>query len=158
MTYIRSCVRDPGLAEDIFQETLLTGWSKLDEFDQSRPLAPWLRGIAMNLCRNAWRREARSVLVFSDRMAEMAESTLGKIEQHDGDEWGEKLNVMRTCLDGLTPKSRELIRCRYEDNHNAARIARDTSANPSAIRKRLQRVRLLLAECLERNLVEGAGA
>lgn len=158
MAYIRTFVRDPELADDIFQETLLTGWSKIDEFDQSRPLKPWLRGIALNQCRNAWRSKSRDVLVFSDGMAEMVESTIRSIDQGTGDEWRDKSEVMRDCVNHLAPKSRDLIRRRYEENQNAVRIAKETSTTATAIRKQLQRVRKTLADCFGRKIVGATGS
>ncbi len=46
LAYIRSAVRDPGLVDDIWQETMIVAWRRLDDFDRSRPFGPWLRGIA----------------------------------------------------------------------------------------------------------------
>ena len=62
--FLRTMVRDPGFVDDLFQETLITAWNKFDEFDPSRSLGPWLRGIAFNLVRNAARSRKRDCLVF----------------------------------------------------------------------------------------------
>jgi RNA polymerase sigma-70 factor (ECF subfamily) len=36
--------------EDVAQETLFEAYRKLDKFDDSRPLKPWIFGIAHNRC------------------------------------------------------------------------------------------------------------
>lgn len=149
--YLRTMVRDPGLVDDLFQETMITAWKKFDEFDQSRPLAPWLRGIALNLARNAGRRRQRDCLVFTDKIAAMVETSIRAIESSAGDTWQEKTLALAQCLDVLKPRSRKLIQLRYEENLNAREIATKTDMSSAAVRKQLQRVRKILASCLKQN-------
>lgn len=148
MTYLRSLVRDPGLVDDLFQETLITAWRKFDDFDASRSLAPWLRGIALNLARNAARRRQADPHVFSETMHEAVEPLFEKLGR-DGPEQGERLvETLHLCLQKLPGHSRELLRLRYEEDQNATAIAADKGKSPVAIRKALQRLRLTLADCL----------
>src|ERR671925_621968 len=59
----RYCARMTGSVmdgEDVVQEALFEAYRKLDKFDQSRPLKPWLFRIAHNRCIDFLRhREAR---------------------------------------------------------------------------------------------------
>jgi RNA polymerase sigma factor (sigma-70 family) len=59
LTYVRSTVHDAATVEDIFQETMLVAWRRFDDYDQSRPLAHWLRGIARKLVIAHYRRLRR---------------------------------------------------------------------------------------------------
>src|SRR6185503_12347832 len=55
----RYCARMLGSAmdgEDLVQDALFRAYRKLDTFDDSRPLTPWLFRIAHNLCIDALRR------------------------------------------------------------------------------------------------------
>ena len=52
---------DRALAEDVAQEALLRALDKLDTFDRSRPLWPWLKVIASNLAVDAGRKRSREV-------------------------------------------------------------------------------------------------
>ncbi|MDJ0757389.1 MAG: RNA polymerase sigma factor [Ardenticatenaceae bacterium] len=70
-------LRDPAEAADVQQEALLRAWLKLEQFDSSRPLRPWLMQIALNLARNrrrtlrrAWARVTR--LIRSESQPEPA--------------------------------------------------------------------------------------
>ena len=47
--YLRSALGDTSDVDDLFQETMVVAWRRLDDFDQTRPFGPWLRGIARNL-------------------------------------------------------------------------------------------------------------
>lgn len=61
---VRLIVRKTGdraLAEDIAQEALVRALDKLDTFDRSRPLWPWLKVIATNLAVDAGRKRSREV-------------------------------------------------------------------------------------------------
>src|SRR5687768_11876687 len=53
---IRACLvirlKNPHDAEDLAQDTFITAFQKLPDFDTKLPLGPWLRGIAFNLLRN----------------------------------------------------------------------------------------------------------
>jgi RNA polymerase sigma-70 factor, ECF subfamily len=57
-------VRDHGVAEDVVQETWLTGLRTLDRFEGRSSLKTWIFGILMNIARSRRRRESR-VLPFS---------------------------------------------------------------------------------------------
>ena len=46
LAFLRASVRDKHAAEDIFQETMIVAWRRMDSFDRERSFAKWLRGIA----------------------------------------------------------------------------------------------------------------
>ena len=50
---------DAADAEDVAQEVFVRAYLNLDQFDMSRPLRPWLLGIAANLARNRRRSAVR---------------------------------------------------------------------------------------------------
>src|SRR2546422_8969473 len=57
----RYCARMTGSVmdgEDVVQEALFEAYRKLDKFDESRPLKPWLFRIARNRCIDFLRRKA----------------------------------------------------------------------------------------------------
>lgn len=59
---VRLCARLSGsrdAAEDLAQETLLTAWRAADRLPQPAQYAPWLAGIARNVCRSWARRHYR---------------------------------------------------------------------------------------------------
>ena len=58
----RAWLSDRALAEDVVQETFLRAFRNIEAFDRSRPVWPWLRTIARNLCIDeaGRRKEARS--------------------------------------------------------------------------------------------------
>jgi RNA polymerase sigma factor (sigma-70 family) len=52
-------------ADDLTAETFTIAFRRWDEFDQSRPVRPWLFGIAANLVRHHWRKERRMLRAYA---------------------------------------------------------------------------------------------
>ena len=50
--YANTLTNDPHVAEDITQETFMSAFERLDDFDESQCFGKWLRGIARNKVRN----------------------------------------------------------------------------------------------------------
>ena len=88
----RYCARMTGSVldgEDLVQEALFEAYRKLDQFDDSRPLAPWLFGIAHNRCidflrhRSARKKAEASIAVPEAVMpTEPAALGIGKAVEH----------------------------------------------------------------------------
>lgn len=80
-------------AEDLTHEVFLTVWRKLESYDTSRPLRPWIAGIAVRICAR-FRRYARN------RYEVLAESVV----EHDltaGAE--EQLHAFRLLTEVMQP-------------------------------------------------------
>jgi RNA polymerase sigma-70 factor (ECF subfamily) len=157
--FLCSAVRRAEDAEDLYQETLVAAWKSLDRYDRSRPFAPWLRGIAMNVASDWMKSAARRRVLVCD------EETLAQIGTHfsrlDGlavDTWEEKTAALRDCLGELGGDERELVDLRYRDGVPCESIATRLGKQAEAIRKRLQRVRAQLAMCVEGKLATAGGA
>src|SRR5579864_5720104 len=72
----RYCARMTGSimdGEDVVQEALIEAYRKLDKYDESRPMKPWLFRIAHNRCIDFLRR--RGVRDEADAAAAMPEAT-----------------------------------------------------------------------------------
>jgi RNA polymerase sigma-70 factor (ECF subfamily) len=134
LTYLRSMVHDAATVEDIFQETMLVAWRRFEDYDQNRPLAYWLRGIARHLV-VAYYRRRRQRPIYSD--ATILEAS-------------DKVAALTQCLDLLPEPLRRNLKLFYENACNTEAIATQTNTTREAAKKRLQRARRLLAECLRR--------
>jgi RNA polymerase sigma-70 factor (ECF subfamily) len=81
----RYCARMTGSVmdgEDVVQEALFEAYQKLDRFDESRPLKPWLFGIAHNRCidflrRRGARSEAEATAALPEAILPTEPSSLG---------------------------------------------------------------------------------
>ena len=57
--YVLGILRDPPVAEDLTQETLLRAHRKLTTLDDPDKLVPWLYRIATNVCHDRFRQASR---------------------------------------------------------------------------------------------------
>lgn len=155
MTYLRAVVRDESAAEDLFQETMLTAWKKLSEFDRSRPFGPWLRGISGRLVMAYYRKSKRSWVLGKDEMMDYLSRQIEHISEKPGDTWAEKIEALTYCVESLPEHYREPIRLRYFENKPASQIAGISQLPLETVRKRLQRARSRLLDCLHRKRLFG---
>lgn len=148
MVYLRSVVRDSAAVDDLFQETMLTAWRSIDHFDRERPFGPWLRGIAGKLVLAWWRKNARQPRLCDDDVLEQIDERLSQVQRLAGDTLDEKLTALRDCLGDLPDSYREIIDLRYRDERKPADIIDQLQLNAETVKKRLQRARAMLLDCL----------
>src|SRR5262249_38274951 len=148
--YLRSVVRDPATVDDLFQETMLTAWRKLDEFDRNRPFGAWLRGIAARLVLAERRKRATGPIFCDEFTLNVLSEGLEQVSRQKGDTLDEKLEGLRHCLEALPEPYRETVRLRYREGLSPSGIMERLQISWDAQKKRLQRARGLLLECLQK--------
>src|SRR4051812_9125881 len=75
-------VREQPEAQDIVQKSFVTAYQSLATLTEPDAFFPWLKGIALNHCRNEWRRH-HSYATMKERLIEArrAELNLHRLEQ-----------------------------------------------------------------------------
>jgi RNA polymerase sigma-70 factor (ECF subfamily) len=139
-------------AEDLAQETFLTAWRGLKNFDLSRPFAPWLRGIAENHLRNHLRKFRAEPIGGNEALQLLLDSQAES--QYPGDEDSDQADAMRVCIARVDGEARKLLIFRYAEGRSMAEICASTGKKHSAITMKLHRLRLALAECVEAKLAQ----
>ncbi len=66
--YLRRYLGDEALAEDVFQNTFLQVYQKLDQYENGRPVRPWLYTIATHQAIDSLRRAGRRPMVSLDQV------------------------------------------------------------------------------------------
>ena len=137
----RYCARMTGSVmdgEDVVQEALFEAYRKLDTFDASRPLKPWLFRIAHNRCidflrHRGVRDEAEAAAAVPDA-AEAAEPVLGtgKAVEH----------LVLT----LPPKERACVLLRDVFDYSLEEVAELVDSTVGGVKAALHRARTKLAE------------
>lgn len=133
--------RDPE-ARDVVQESFLVAFRRLSELENPAAFAGWLRRIVVATALNA-RRRARATWVALD---DAAPPVLDDGEQR----WTqEQQRLLARALIGLSPDERRICERHYHGGWSAERLARDAGVEPTAMRKRLQRIRDKLRKEIE---------
>jgi len=137
----RYCARMTGSVmdgEDVVQEALFEAYRKLDKFDQSRPLKPWLFRIAHNRCidflrRRGVRDEADAGVTVPEAI-EPTEPVLGTGKA-----------VERLVLT-LPPKERACVLLKDVFDYSLEEIAELVDSTVGGVKAALNRARTKLAE------------
>ncbi len=160
LVYLRSVVRDPAAVDDLYQETMLVAWRNLDRFDRSRPFGPWLRGIAGKLILAYRRRSSSTMFVCDQAVLDVIEAKLSALAAQSGDTLDDKLELLRDCVASLPEHYRSVIHERYQRDEALATqtLAEKLSLTLETFKKRLQRGRAMLLECMEGKLAAAEGS
>lgn len=150
--FLRGAVRDAATVDDLCQETLLVAWKTLARFDRTRPFGPWLRGIARNLLLNRRRKNAGEILIADEAILDRLELRLDEWTRAERDTFDERLDGLRDCLAALPEPYGSAIAGHYRDECSVEGLAERFAVTAEAIKKRLQRGRQRLLDCLQRKL------
>jgi RNA polymerase sigma-70 factor (ECF subfamily) len=137
----RYCARMTGSAmdgEDVVQEALFEAYRKLDQFDESRPLKPWLFRIAHNRCIDFLRRrEVRAA-------AERAAITPGAVE-HVEPAVPDLGDAVERLVISLPPKERASVLLKDVFDYSLEEIAEVVGSTVGGVKAALNRGRTKLA-------------
>lgn len=150
--FVRACLHDPAEAEDLVQETFVTAWRQLGQYDPERPFGGWVRGIARNKILAHFRVCARAhprVRVLSpDAVAAVADEFERLNHPSDCESENDCFAALRECLTVLSSSDREIVRRAYREDQTCRTIAEQLGRTFEWVKKRLQRARAELRDCI----------
>ena len=132
-------------AEDAAQETFIRTYRFFDRFDVDRPLAPWLKRIAVNVCLNRIDME-KPVSSLDDDLPPPRDPQPGPEAQTAIHQREERI---RAEILRLPPRYRAVIELRHFQELSYDEIARALKRPLSDVKSDLFRARKLLAERLK---------
>lgn len=140
-------LRNGGDAEDAAQEAFVKAYVALDSFDPRYRFYTWLAAIAQHVCFRSLRsRDWRVVGVDPDMVR------ANRAHVADGPEIGlllrERDEAIRSMVDGLPGKYRQVLILRHWHELSYEEIARATELSLSAVKTRLHRARQQLATAM----------
>lgn len=155
-SYLRSLLGSDSALDDVFQEALVVAWRRLSEYDRRRPFGPWLRGIARHLVMEHHRKGRVRAATVDDAVLEALDSRFDRFAR-SGEGFRQRTDQLLGCLARLPEAMREAIELVYARGLMLRQIALAVGAAEETIKKRVQRARAALAECLNDGAVEGGG-
>ncbi len=129
-------------AEDVTQEVFLRVFRSLKRWDSSRPLRPWVMGIAVNRCRT-W-------LAQRARRPELVDYLQDTAPGRAADDSAELVREIRDALAVLRPEYQAVFVLFHEQGQPYEEIAAALSRPVGTIKTWLHRARLELLEHLRR--------
>ena len=148
LVYARALTRETHQSRDIVQDSLVTAWENQDRFDVTRDFGSWLRGIIRNKWRETMRRNNKQIAIEDDVLESMeAEMLTWQELRQDG---GPGVFVqLELCIGKLPEALLGAVRSFYYDGCSTDEAAETLEVGGATVRKRLERARTALRQCLE---------
>jgi RNA polymerase sigma-70 factor, ECF subfamily len=126
-------------ADDLTAETFAVAFRRWREFDSSRPVRPWLYGIASNLMRHRWREERRMLRAFArtglDPVLAEGDTSLERVDAQ-----GQRA-ALAAALADLRREEREILLLHAWGELSDAEIAEALRLPLGTVKSRLSRAR-----------------
>ena len=156
-------VREPSLAEDMVQETLLAAWRAKESFAGGSSERTWLIAILKNKLIDHFRRASRKApLPEMDDSDEAIDALFSAHSDHwvrrptpwanpdDALEQSEFWRIFQECLRGLPARQAQLFTLCEIEGLSTEELCKVAQAQPSNVWVMLHRARLRLRSCLEK--------
>lgn len=156
--FLHSIVRDSTTVDDLFQETMIVAWRTIERFDQDRSFGKWIRGIARNLILSQRRKAARDVVLTDSELIDLIDDHCESIQLMSNDFLDRRLQRLQKCVDALPDTYKDAIKLRYQKEVRGKQLADLLETSWDNVKKRLQRGRKILFECMESKWAEAREA
>ncbi len=150
LIYARALTQETNIARDIVQEAFIVAYEKVNTFDVTRDFSTWVRGIVRNKWREWYRKNKRYEFTDSDLSLIEYDVSAWQSERATGN--SNVFEALELCLERLPENLREAIQAFYYEGQSGDEASESLGVAPAAIRKRLQRARTLLKECVDGKL------
>jgi RNA polymerase sigma-70 factor, ECF subfamily len=147
--YIWLIVRDDQIVEDVLQEVALLLVAKHREIRDEAHLAGWLRKACRFKALEASRTRKSTPVLLSHDVLDLLEKDWGRL---DAQPEGLLVEALQTCLEKLSPQSRQMIELRYNQNIKPSVISREMAKKIETVYMGLMRIHATLAHCVETRL------
>jgi RNA polymerase sigma-70 factor (ECF subfamily) len=148
--FVLRLVGNEAVAEDLISEVFLDVWRQADRFEGRSAVSTWMLAIARFKALSALRKRPDE---------ELDEETAAAIEDTEDDpevsmQKKDKGQVLRKCLDALSPEHREIIDLVYYHEKSVEEVAEIVGIPENTVKTRMFYARKKLAELLKAAGVE----
>lgn len=152
ISYGYSITRDYHAAEDVYQEICVKAVGRADQFESTAHLLNWFRLSARN-------RAIDFVRGRDGKYVGLSEEILSSLEVHwdpDASEWNrDTADALASCIQTLTPRSREILRMQYFENRSSREIAKFIEGKIESAYQAVARIHKSLRNCMRKRLDGG---
>jgi RNA polymerase sigma-70 factor (ECF subfamily) len=146
LVYARAIVKDHHAAQDIVQDSLISAYRKFATFDEDLDFGKWMRGIIRHKCLDWFRKRKRTPIpdteivdIELDIAAWQAAREVGKPPLFE---------ALEQCIGQLPEKLKSAVTTFYLQENSGAETADKLEVSAATVRKRLERARDQLHNCL----------
>jgi RNA polymerase sigma-70 factor (ECF subfamily) len=148
LRYIQTFIPRRDDAEEVLQRAATVLWEKFGDYDPQREFLPWALRVTYFEILNFRKEIARSRLVFREDVLEAIAETREQQESALEDQHV----ALVECLKRVGDEGISLLRRRYCDSATLASLAHEQGRTAKSLYRRLDRLREMITECIERRL------
>lgn len=138
--------------DDVMQETSLVAWRKFAQFDPNTNFMAWVAAIARFEALRHVRDRGRERLTFSDDVSEF----IAADALVHADTLERERAALDRCLDKLQAEQKALLEVAYQPGVRFREVAARAGRSIEGCYKTIQRLRVRLLDCIQRELREEA--
>ena len=139
-------------AEDILQKASVTMWRRFADFKSGTDFVAWACTVAAYEVKNFRRALGRSRVLFDDAIVEvLAAERIADLKHYD-----DRLDALEECVKKLDESSRLLVDAIYTRGEEIKDLAIREGRAPQTLYNRLNIIRKLLTECMQKKLAPAA--
>lgn len=146
LAYARVLCHHPDRARELVQDAFVAAWQTLGRFDVTRDFGSWLRGIVRNKWREDCRRHRREIALGEPELAAL-EDAVRSWNAREGE--AGLLDRLAGCREKLPDALSSAVHAYYDQSLDGDTAATALGVPAATFRKRLERARAALRQCLE---------
>lgn len=150
LAYAYTITNDADAVPDIVQDAFVAAYQSLDKFDVTKDFGAWIRGIVRNKCREFGRKS--KFVELDQQLLESIEAQHREWDEREADSDASVMGALQDCLSKLPDLMGQAVNLFYMQRLSGAEVAARVDADEAAVRKRLQRARVQLGECITTTL------
>jgi RNA polymerase sigma-70 factor (ECF subfamily) len=137
-------------ALDLTQEVFIKAFEKLAAFRGDARFKTWLYRVAVNHCLNHVKKHAREFVEVDDTVGSVPPSFHNKLIEE------ERRAIVRDLMEHLTPKQKEILELRMNDNLSYEEIATVVGRSVSTVKSSIFFALTKLKKMVQKDLAVGA--
>jgi RNA polymerase sigma-70 factor (ECF subfamily) len=153
--YIWAIVRDHNLADDLFQDVTVLAIERAEKINDEGHLLLWSRKAARFKALEVLRSKAYRMALLDDDVLDMLEADWAAA---DSTSTCEEADHLRSCVEQLTPRAKEIVHLRYTEGLSGIQVAETIEIKVESVYVALARIHRNLAECIRRRRLQAENA
>jgi RNA polymerase sigma-70 factor, ECF subfamily len=149
--HLLALVQNLADAEDLYQQTALLLWEKLDQYQRGTDFGAWAVTVAHYQALNFLRRQSRRRTLFSD--AALTRLTAVQLDLKTS-EFSARSEALSSCMEALPARSKQMLRLRYQGDQSLQQIAEQEHRSVGSVYTAISRIRKALLSCIESRVAQ----
>ena len=145
--FVASLVPEPGLVDDIVQETFVAISARAAGYDPTTSFSAWLFTVARDKIREIGGKASAEARPFADDVLDVLLASQGGAKASS-----EKLQFIDECIAALAPQARRIVELRYQNAMKPRHVAKAIGWTSASVRVALSRARTAIRECVDRKV------